>query len=151
MEREAAARGVAFGTSVGHRTFEHTADVGIEAWGDDLARAFEEAASAMFSLMVDVDAVEEREERRQSVREADRPSLLVSWLNDLIGLVDAEGLVFRRFAVDRLTESELDARSYGERLDPARHAPHLAIKAATHHAVSVEPGPPARVRVVLDV
>lgn len=136
---------------VGYRIVEHTADVGVEAWGDSLPEAFEEAAKAMFSLMVDLDAVVERTERTRSVRASDREGLLVSWLNALIALVDAEGVVFRRFAVERLTDRELVATAYGEPLDPARHAPHLAVKAATHHAVSVEPGPPWRVRAILDV
>ncbi len=136
---------------MGYRTFEHTADVGIEAWGDDLGQAFVEAARGMFSLMVDLDAVVERVQRTQSVQAPDREGLLVSWLNELIGLVDAEGLVFKRFEVGPVTERELVARAYGEPLDAARHAPHLAVKAATYHGVSVDPGPPSRVLVILDI
>jgi len=136
---------------VGYRTFEHTADVGIEAWGDGLPQAFEEAAHALFSLMADRERVGEGVERSVSIRADDPEGLLVAWLNELVGLVDAEGLVFRRAAIASLSATELRGRAYGETLDPLRHAAHLAVKAATYHGLSVEPGPPARVRVILDV
>ncbi len=136
---------------MGHRIVEHTADLGIEAWGADLSEAFEETALAMFSVMVDVDTIVERLERTQSIRAADREGLLVAWLTELIAVVDDEGLVFRRFAVGPLSEHDLVARSYGEPLDPERHAPHLAVKAATYHGIRVDPGPPARTCVVVDV
>lgn len=137
--------------TMGYRTFEHTADIGIEAWADDLPRAYEQAARALFSVMVDVDKIDERTERLLRIQASDREALLVAWLNELIGLVDAEGLVFRRSVIDPMTETELVARCFGEALDPARHAPRTAVKAATFHGLSVEPGPPARVRVILDL
>ena len=136
---------------MGYRTTEHTADIGIEAWGESLERAFEEAARGMFSLMVDLDTVAERTARTQTVHGPERADLLVGWLNDLIGLVDSEGLVFRRFVISSLTEGDLTARSYGEPIDPARHSPHLAVKAATYHRLAIDDGPPARVRIVLDI
>ncbi len=136
---------------MGHRIVEHTADLAIEAWGSDLTEAFEETARGLFSVMVDLDSVVERVARTQSVRAADREGLLVSWLNELVAIVDSESLVFRRFAIAHLSERDLVAHSYGEALDPARHAPHIAVKAVTYHAVLVDAGPPARTRVVVDI
>lgn len=136
---------------MGHRIVEHTADLGIEAWGADLREAFEETAVAMFSAMVDPDTIVERVERTQSIQATDREGLLVTWLNELIAVVDGEGLIFRRFVVGPMSERQLVARSYGEPLDLARHAPHMAVKAATYHGILVDPGPPARTRVVVDV
>lgn len=136
---------------MGYRTFEHTADVGIEAWGEDLAEAFEDVAGGLFSLMVDLDEVVERVERTHVIHATDREGLLVAWLNELIGLVDTEGLIFRRSTVERISERDLIVRSYGETLDPSRHAPHLVVKAATYHDIRVDAGPPARVRVIVDI
>ncbi len=136
---------------MGHRIVEHTADLGIEAWGADLAEAFAETARGMFSAMVDIDTIVERVERTQSIHAIDREGLLVTWLNELLAVVDSEGLVFRRFVIGPLLDHDLVARSYGEPIDPARHAPHMALKAATYHGIVVDPGPPARTRVVVDV
>ncbi|HEX9093162.1 MAG TPA: archease [Coriobacteriia bacterium] len=135
----------------GHRVIEHTADTGIEAWGPTLDTAFEEAALGLFELMIDPTAVEERESHRIDVRGSDDGDLLVRWLNELIYLVDARGLVFNRFVVEQQAPGVLFATAYGEPLDPARHRPRSAVKAATYHQLAVEPGPPARIRVIVDL
>jgi SHS2 domain-containing protein len=135
----------------GHEVFDHTAEVGIRAWGRDLAEAYAEAAGALFDLMVDRNAIEEREARRVTATAADREELLVNWLNELTFLVETEGLVFRRFVVERLTEREIVASAFGERLDRERHQPAVGVKSATYHQLEVRDGPPALVRVVFDV
>lgn len=135
----------------GFEVLDHTAEVGISAWGRDLREAFVQAARGMFALMVDLDSVEERVKRRVEVTAEDREDLLVRWLNELLFLVDSEGLVFSRFEIDRMSERELAATAHGETLDPARHQPLAGVKAATYHQLSVEEGPPARIAVILDV
>lgn len=135
----------------GHRVIEHTADSGIEAWGPTLDEAFEEAALGLFDLMIDPAAVDERETCSIVVRGGDDGDLLVRWLNELIYLVDARGLVFGRFVVKREGPGVLAADAYGEPLDPARHGQRSAVKAATYHQLAVEAGPPARVRVIVDL
>lgn len=135
----------------GYEFIDHTAEVGIAAWGRDLREAFVEAARGMFALMVELDAVQERVTRRVEVTAEDREDLLVRWLNELLYLVDTEGLVFRRFEIERMGERGLAATAHGEPLDSARHQPLAGVKAATYHRLSVEEGPPARVAVILDV
>jgi SHS2 domain-containing protein len=135
----------------GHRLLEHTADIGVEAWGADLREAFAEAALALFELMVDVTTIEERAERRFSIAASDLEDLLVAWLSELIAGVDSDGMLFRRFEIDSLDVTGLEARGWGERIDPRRHRLRGAVKAATYHAIRVSPGPPASVRVILDL
>ncbi len=135
----------------GHQVTPHTADTGIDAWGPTLDDAFEEAALGLFELMVEPAAVEEREAHRIAVSGGDDGDLLVRWLNELLYLVDARGLVFHRFVVERRVAGALVAMAYGEPFDRARHLPRTAVKAATYHQLAVEPGPPARVRVIVDL
>ena len=135
----------------GYRYLEHTADVGIEAWGPDLRVAFEEAALALAALMVDPGTVNETEEWRIGLDGDDAGDLLVRWLSELIALVDTDACVFRRFAIDALGERHLEARAWGEPIDPSRHHLRTAVKAATYHALAVDPGPPARVSVIVDL
>lgn len=134
----------------GHRLVTHTADTGIEAWGATLDAAFEEAALGLSELMIDPSAVEERVAHRIAIHGDDDGDLLVRWLNELVYLVDARGLVFHRFVVE-LRPRVLAATAYGEPLDLTRHQPRSAVKAATYHQVAVDPGPPARVRVIVDL
>ena len=76
---------------------EHTADVGIVVHGADLAELFANAGLGMFALMVDLEGVEEREERLIQVEGRDRETLFVRWLTELLYYLDTEEMLFRRF------------------------------------------------------
>lgn len=121
-----------------YEVFEHTADVGLHAYGRTLPDLFAHAAEGMESLMVSPEQVESRESRDIGVEGHDLVSLLVNWLNALIFLFDAEYLVFRQFDIGELTETRLQARAYGEPYDVRRHDLGSAIKAATWHEACVE-------------
>jgi SHS2 domain-containing protein len=121
-------------------TFEvidHTADVGIIARGETLAEAFANVATGMFSLMVELGEVAEREERRVSVQAADLEGLLVAWLSELLYILEVEDLVFGRFEVEEMSSTRLTARAFGEPLDRERHPRGMVIKAVTRHLLRV--------------
>jgi SHS2 domain-containing protein len=86
---------------------EHTADVGIAAYGSDLREAFANAAYALFSLMVDLKQVGDTLCREVEITAENQEDLLVSWLNELIYLFEVESILFKRFSVDELTETRL--------------------------------------------
>ncbi len=133
-------------------TFDHTADIGIVARGVDLAEAFANAAKAMFSLMVDLERVEPREERRVEVEADDRETLLVDWLAELLYVSEVENLVFSRFEVDEIGDGRIVARAFGEPLDLERHNPKLMIKAVTRHMLQVAQADGVwQARVILDI
>jgi SHS2 domain-containing protein len=132
--------------------FDHTADVGIVARGDTLAEAFANAARGMFSLMVDLDRVAEREERSVEVEADDPEGLLVHWLSELLFMSEVDGLVFKRFDVRELSDTRLVARVAGEPLDLERHDPQLMVKAVTRHRLEVaRDGGGYRIRVIFDI
>ena len=62
---------------------EHTGEIGILARGRTPSEVFAEAARGMFSFIVDLGAVEERDVRRVEVEATDLEALLVEWLNEL--------------------------------------------------------------------
>ena len=78
-------------------------------------------------------------------------SLLVAWLNELIYLFDVDNFLLKRFDISRLTETELKARAYGEKVDTSRHNLKLGIKAATYHMLKVENGKTNMVQVIFDI
>jgi SHS2 domain-containing protein len=132
--------------------FEHTADVGLEAYGSTLPELFIHAAQGMESLMVPPEQLHELVRREITVEGHDLVSLLISWLNELIFLFDTEFLLFRDFEVDMLTERQVRGRAFGELYDAERHDLGSAIKAVTWHEATVEQtGEGYKARIIFDI
>jgi SHS2 domain-containing protein len=117
--------------------FDHTADVGIQAYGQTLAELFMHAAQGMESLLVPPEQVRTAVHREITVEGHDTLSLLIAWLNELIFLFDTEYLLFRDFELSALSETSLTARAFGEPYDSTRHELSCGIKAATWHEAAV--------------
>jgi len=136
------------------RDFEivnHTADVGIIAYGADISQAFANAAKALFSLITELDDVEEVIYRDIELVAPDQESLLVEWLNELIYLFDVENIIFKRFDITELNNIRLKARSYGEKIDSSKHKLKTGVKAATHHMLKVDKANGCKVQVLFDI
>lgn len=121
-----------------YEVFEHTADVGLHAYGSTLGELFIHAAEGMESLMVPPEQVRVQVSRDIAVDGHDSVSLLIAWLNELIFLFDTEYLIFREFNIDEFTETHLKGRASGEPYDAQRHDFSSAIKAVTWHEATVE-------------
>ena len=129
----------------------HTADVGIIAYGADMKQAFANAAKALFSLIADLDDVEEVVHRDIELTAPDQESLLVEWLNELIYLFDAENIIFKRFDIAWLSNTHLNARSYGHEVDSSKHKLKTGVKAATYHMLKIDNTNGSRVQVLFDI
>jgi SHS2 domain-containing protein len=135
---------------------EHPSDIGFRAYGRDLAEAFENAALAFFEVMVDTSKVRPREEVKVELEAEDEKALLYDWLGHFLYLRDAEGLVMSKFKVQELKRSDggfkIMARARGEKFDPKKHEPKVAIKAVTYHMMEIkrEKGK-CSVQVVVDI
>ena len=129
----------------------HTSDVGIIAYGADMNQTFANAARALFSLITELDTVEEVLHRDIELVAPDQESLLVEWLNELIYLFDAENIVFKRFDITQLNSTQLKARSYGEKVDRARHKLKTGVKAATYHMLKINKDDGGKVQVLFDI
>jgi SHS2 domain-containing protein len=117
---------------------EHTADIGLRAFGSDMVEAFVNAARGMVSLIVDPETIREVLFRELEVKAPDKEVLLVEWLNELLFYFDTEYLLFKRFEIIRLSETEIRARCYGEKVVKTRHILKMGIKSTTYHLVQVE-------------
>ena len=135
----------------GFEILDHTADVGIIAYGADMSQAFANAARALFSLITELDNVEEVICRDIELTAQDEESLLVEWLNELIYLFDTENLLFKIFEIAQLSEIYLKATCHGEKADSSRHTIKMGIKAATYHTLKIEKNDGMKVQVLFDV
>ena len=129
---------------------EHTADIGLVAYGSSLAEAFGNAACGMFSIIAELAAVKETESRTLEINGDDPEALLFEWLNSLIYFFDVEMLLFKRFDIIDLDGKHLKAVVYGEKYDPSRHQLKTGVKSATYHMLKVD-GEKKQVQIIFDV
>ena len=120
-----------------YETFEHEADIGIRGSGKSLEEAFENAAVALYSIMVNIGKIAQSEKRVITVAAPDNELLLVEWLNALLSLSDIERIVFSRFSV-QINDSALTGTAWGEQLDRKRHEIGVEVKGATYYMLSVK-------------
>jgi SHS2 domain-containing protein len=122
---------------VHYETFDHEADIGIRGFGATIEEAFENAAVALYSVMVNVHRVRPKERRILEVSAPDSELLLVEWLNALLSQSDIERMVFSKFEV-KINGTSLIGTAWGEMLDRGRHQAHVEVKGATYHMLSVQ-------------
>lgn len=130
---------------------DHTADVGLHVWADDLDGLFAEAARAIVAAMGSASGPATVHERVE-LEAPDVEALLVDWLSEILFLFEARSLV----------PEEVDIRVSGEpwRLEASISGPDAEgfeqsgpqVKAVTYHGLEVRRGPPRYDAVVyLDV
>mgnify|MGYP001821638546 CR=1 FL=1 len=121
------------------RELDHTADRALRVWGKGLPDLFVGAARGMCSLMGDLEDLVPKVWRTIRLESSDREALLVEWLNELLYLVETEGLLFLDFRIEAVTDSEMARAGVAGAMMVAHVGGAVApvtrahIKAATFH------------------
>jgi SHS2 domain-containing protein len=118
-----------------------TSDLRFEARGATLREVFAAAAEALLEASLEQrESLGAAERHHVELAEPDLELLLLRFLNELIYLRDARGLLLRprQLEVEEGPEgARLAAELVGERLDPARHHLLSDVKAATAHGLAL--------------
>jgi SHS2 domain-containing protein len=121
---------------------EHTADIKFLAYGKALEEVFENAALAMFNVIIDTSKVSGETAREVSLKSPDLESLLVDWLSELLYLFEVDEIIFRKFQVKEIkkegSEYSITARALGENFYPESHPFETEIKAVTYNQLEIE-------------
>jgi len=115
---------------------EHTADVGIAAYGKSREELFANAAIGMFHIIGDQAQVEPHLARQIHVHADDQELLLAAFLSELLYLFEVEHFVLHDAAITRLSDTEVEATLHGEPIS-SKHDLCAGIKAVTHHDLTV--------------
>ena len=116
---------------------DHTADIGLIVYGEDLKTLFENAGEAFFHLITDLRKVRRRVERRIEVRGESLERLMVDWLSELLYLHGVENLLFKGFKIESVGEEGLKAIVKGEPFQEGLHVIKTEVKAVTYHRIEV--------------
>ncbi len=126
----------------GYEYLEHTADAKFRAYGTTLEEAFQNAAVAMFNVMINTGTITDEVSEKIELTSEDLDGLLVDWLSELLYLFEVEQVVFGKFKIGGITEMNgnysLSAIAYGESLDLSRHKFDTEVKAVTYNSLKVE-------------
>ena len=136
--------------SAGYRILEHTADIGIESWGESIEECFEQSAYGLAELLGAQAASGAADRAHVSASGGDRGALLVDFLNQLLLLHETHEVAFGETKVTRITGTELEAEV---EIPPiGGETETTGIKAATYHQLLVaETEGGFEARVFLDV
>jgi len=131
---------------------DHTADIGLVVYGEDLKSLFENAGEAFFNLITDLKKVRLRTERRIEIRKESLERLMVDWLTELLYLHEVEDLLFKKFEVESVEEEGLKARVKGEAFQKGVHVIKTGVKAVTYHQIEVRKGKKGwRAQIIFDL
>jgi len=121
---------------------EHEADMGIVGIGDSLEEAFVEGAKAMFSIMINLDRVEQKKGIDIKCEAPDEASLFVEWLNELLSKKDIENVFFSDFKIEKIEKFDgifrLNAKALGDEMDLNKHEVKTEVKAATYSGLDIK-------------
>jgi SHS2 domain-containing protein len=123
---------------MGYELVDHTADLGIRVWADDIKGLFEEAARAFFDIITDLTKVEAHLQRKVSVRGSSLEEMMVAWLSELLYLHEVEGLLFCDFRLTEIDEGKIRGLARGEEFDEGRHPIKTEVKAVTYHQLEIK-------------
>jgi len=122
---------------------DHTADVQIHSWGEDLKEAFEQAGVAMFGYMTEIDKVDIVDEMEIVAEGDDLLGLLYHFLDELLFIFSAEPFfIARKVAITEfdLENFRLTATAYGEEFSLEKHPQGTEVKAITYSNMQVYNG-----------
>ena len=126
----------------GFEFLEHTADIYIAAYGDNIAEAFENAARAMFETMTNIDSVSPESKEIVEVKGKDKMELLYNWLEELLIRFDVYGKLYSKFDIKEISNTPdgyvLKAIIYGEPFNPSKHMQKVGVKAVTYHRMEIK-------------
>jgi len=121
-----------------YELIDHTADIGLRAYGRDLEELFRHAAVGLFEMMTVLEKVQPTTTSTLHLEEVDVEALFVRWLQELLYRFSITRIFYCDFQFTHLTETTLDAVIQGEALDENKHTIHKEVKAVTYHALSVQ-------------
>lgn len=121
-----------------YKTIDHTADIGIIAFGRDLKEVFVNSAYAMFDIITEANNIKPVESHEFSISADDIEELLVAWLDELLFKYETERILFGDFEISSLDNKNIQATAKGEKLDKGRHIIKTEIKNVTYHQLKIE-------------
>jgi SHS2 domain-containing protein len=138
---------------VPYEFFEHTADIGVTAYGTTLSELFHNAVSAMYNALGKFELSSHDVQRTLNVQADSAEDLLHDWLAELLYELETHHVLYEQIDLTKVDRTSLSARLCGGTIDFARSQTNEEIKAVTYHQLRVEQTPDGtwRATMIFDV
>jgi len=118
---------------------EHTADIGIAAYGKTKREVFINAAKGMFEIIAG-GTKDLKENFYDKIKlEADNlEGLLFAWLNELLYISETKLVILSKFKIKELSDYQIKAEVEGMKINPPSVKIEREIKAVTYHRLEIK-------------
>ena len=119
------------------QTFDHTADVGLDARADTLGELFEALAEGLAEVICARGIVRAAASRAVRAEAEDVEALAVDFLAEVLNVIQADHFLLSSVRVRDICGTSVSAELLGEPYDPARHELKTEVKAVTYHLLRI--------------
>lgn len=141
-------------TKSGFDIFEHTADIGLEIFGLELADVFEYAGRGMYTIIFhgSPPKIKPKGEYKIKLQARDLEQLMVDWLDELLYIFSTEHIVISDYEISIDPKKfSLEAKIDGALVKDDGLMGIREIKAVTYHMLSVKKTTQWEAKVLFDI
>ena len=136
-----------------YKYLEHATDALIEVRAKTLEEAFVVAGKSVVETIIDLDNIQEIEEKNIKVKGRNLLNLLYNWLEEIVTITITDGFAIRNFSVSikKNKECQIISKISGEKLDLKKHNFKVEIKSPTFHLMEIKEDDEITMRYLLDL
>jgi SHS2 domain-containing protein len=114
-----------------YRYLDHTADLGIEVYGENLVALFTNIGKAIFETQIH-GRINAARKTTITIHSESLQDLFIDWCRELLYNFSVSSFIPRQYEIS-ITDISLQANLKGDTFDPKRHRVKLEIKSPTYH------------------
>ena len=136
-----------------YKYLEHSTDAFIEVKAKTLEEAFSVAGKSVVETIIDLDNIQEIEEKNINVKGRNLLNLLYNWLEEIITITITDGFAIKNFSVNIKNNDgyEILSKISGEKLDLKKHNFKVEIKSPTFHLMEIKENDEITMQYLLDL
>ena len=114
-----------------YRYFDHTADLGVEVWGENLVALLINIGKAIFETQIH-GRINATRKKTIVIHSESPQDLFIDWCRELLFNFSVSSFIPHQYEIS-INDNSLQAHLKGDTFDPKRHRVKLEIKNPTYH------------------
>ncbi|MHC2994663.1 MAG: archease [Candidatus Atribacteria bacterium] len=118
---------------------DHTADIGLAAYGKNKTEIFINTAKGMFEIIAGENRnLKENFYDKIKLEAESLEDLLIAWLNELLYISETKLAILSKFKIKELSDYQIKAEVGGTKINPPSIKIEKEIKAVTYHRLEIK-------------